>query len=273
MSCSTGTNIKLIVLIGIWILLFSGCSTATGITHYFKSTDHFKTFPKEGRIFYEEGGERFADIIAELLPSAIKLVEDKQYNHFTKPIKIYICTTIKSFKNMTGRNVKAITYRGAIFLSPILFNESDKIKGYLSHELSHLLINQYGGTFIGVKIPLWFLEGLATYVSGGGGAGDITDDEAIAYMLNGRYFTPELNGGIIFRKTASSYGLTPHMFYRQSALFVNFIREYNETSFQKLLTGIYNGESFRKAFGSSYGISMNKLWSIFMIQLKEEGRV
>ena len=262
---------KPIIAISIWILLFAGCSSATGITHYFKSTDHFKKFPKDGRIFYEEGGEKFADIIAELLPSAIKLVEDKQYNHFHKPVKIYICATTKSFKDMTGRNVKAITYRGAIFLSPILLDEPDKIKGYFTHELSHLLINQEGGTFIGAKIPAWFLEGLATYVSGGGGTEDITDDEAIAYILNGRYFTPELNGGIIFRKTASSYGLEPHIFYRQSALFIAFIRGYDEASFQKLLTGIYHGESFKKAFGDSYNISMNQLWSNFVMRLKENG--
>jgi len=257
---------RLIVIVGIWILLFSGCSTASGITHYFKSTDHFKEFPKDNRIFYEKEGEKFADIIAELLPSSIRMVEDKQYNHFLKPIKIYICATTKSFKDMTGRDVKAITYRGAIFLSPTSMNEQRTIKGYLTHELSHLLINQYGGTFIGAKVPSWFLEGLATYVSGGGGAEDITDDKAIAYILQGKHFTPELNGGFIFRKTASSYGLKPHMFYRQSALFVAFIKEYDETAFQKLLSGIYNGESFKKSFKNSYNISIDQLWSNFVIQ-------
>jgi len=263
---------KVILIIGIWTL-FLGCSASTAITHYFKSTDHFKEFPKDNRIFYEEGGGNFADITAELLPSAIKSIENKQYNHFTKPVKIYICATTESFKDMTGRDVKAITYRGAIFLSPKLMDEQRKIKGYLTHELSHLLINQHGGTFIGAKTPSWFLEGLATYISGGGGAEDITNDKAIAYILQGKHFTPELNGGFIFRKTASSYGLEPHMFYRQAALFIAFMKEYDETSFKKLISGIYHSKSFKKAFRNSYNVSMSQLWNYFILRLKENGKV
>lgn len=109
-----------IVLLGALSLALWSCSTVTAITHYFKSTDHFRPVDIEQRVLYEPGAEQFAGIIAEALPYAIETVENEQSGQFTKSIKIYVCATPGGFENMTGRTVKAITYRNSVFLSPRL---------------------------------------------------------------------------------------------------------------------------------------------------------
>jgi hypothetical protein len=204
-----------------------------------------------------------------VLPEAINRVEQRQYNHFLRPVRVYVCSSRESFRDMTGRDVRALTYRDAIFLSPQLMKDIDTLSGLLTHELSHLLIGQYAGMLAGAKMPSWFVEGLATYVSDGGGAEDVTDMEAIQAILSGRHFVPEQEGGFIFRKTASSFGLRPHMFYRQAALFVSFLKAHDEMAFKRLLSCIYRGRGFKDAFRDSYSVGIDILYQEFVVKLNE----
>lgn len=112
------------ILFGAFLFAFIGCSTAKAITHYFKSTDHFHPVSTDQRILHEPGAEKFAELVSISLPDAIKIVEKGHYSQFTKDIKIYVCATPESFENMTGRTVKAITYRKSVFLSPRLIGTS-----------------------------------------------------------------------------------------------------------------------------------------------------
>ncbi|NOY65212.1 MAG: hypothetical protein GXO97_07455 [Nitrospirae bacterium] len=250
-------------------LFLFNCSATEGVFHLFKSTDRFRPLEADPEILYEEGARDFALKVARVLPEAIKTVEQRQYNHFLRPIKIYVCNSRESFRDITGRDVRALTYRGAIYISQRLHERPEWLKGYLTHELSHLLIGQHAGVFAGAKMPPWFVEGLATYVSNGGGAEDVTDTEAIQAILSGRHFVPELEGGFIFRKTASSFGLRPHMFYRQAALFVSFMKAYDEMAFKSLLWHIYRGSNFRDAFTASYSVPIKTLWNEFVVKLNQ----
>ena len=64
-----------IVVWGILSLVLWGCSSTTAITHYFKSTDHFRPLDSEPRVLFEPGAEQFAKMVAERLPDAIETVE------------------------------------------------------------------------------------------------------------------------------------------------------------------------------------------------------
>jgi uncharacterized protein YjaZ len=148
---------------------FSGCALYEGITHYFNSTDNFLSLQNDSRVMYEPGAEDFAATVASDLPSAINQVESRQYSKFPDKITVYVCNSQESFKKLTGRNVAAMTYRKSIFLSTRLLDHPDNVKHYIAHELSHLHMYQHMGDYAYLCIPSWFAEGLAAFVSDGGG--------------------------------------------------------------------------------------------------------
>ena len=262
-----------ITVFGSLLLFFWSCSAANGLAHYFKSTSHFRALPVDERVLFEEGGEDFAKTVAMLLPVAVKTVEQEQYGRFPKGIRVYVCATTESFEELTGRKARGLAYRGSVFLSPRLLDNPEEVPAYLTHELSHLFMLQYRGLYGFMTTPPWFNEGLAVYVSKGGGAGNVTEKEAVGSMLSGKVFQPDTAGSLLdflFPKYGSHWGLKPHMFYRQSSLFVTFLKENNDGSFKELLVSLQGGEPFETAFQKAYGSTTREAWQLFIQQLKKQ---
>ncbi|UCH80679.1 MAG: hypothetical protein JSW20_13225 [Nitrospiraceae bacterium] len=127
---------------------------------------------------------------------------------------------------------------------------------YLGHELSHLLMHQNTGGYAYIKIPSWFHEGLASIVSNGGGAQNITSREAQHTILSGSNFLPLDSAGItdVFLPRYGSYWkLDNQMFYRQAMLFVGYLKYRNMDSFRAFLTDIQNGNNFAESFNKLLG--------------------
>ena len=132
-----------------------------------------------------------------------------------------------------------------LFISPRVFEKGDNVELlYLTHELSHLHLLQKLGFYKMSRLPFWFKEGWATYVSEGGGADLISQQDAIESIRAGRHFVPNKVGGFIFQKTPTDFGLHPQMFYRQSMLFVEYLASHESSQFKEMIVAIYNGENF-----------------------------
>jgi hypothetical protein len=254
----------------------SGCAIYEGITNYFNSTDHFMALPNDHRIKYEPGAEAFAGAVASVLPSAICQVESRHYAKFPGDISIYVCNSPESFKKLTGRPVAAMTYRKRIFLSPKLLTHPENVKLYVAHELSHLHLYQHVGDYAYLCIPSWFAEGLAAYVSDGGGAEKVSDDEARDYILSGKHFQPFENAGLrdlFVPRYASYWGIEHrfkhHMFYRQCMLFIGFLQKENPGNFKNFLLDLENGTDFAEAFRSSFAGNPLTKWHEFKNQLRK----
>jgi hypothetical protein len=252
----------------------SGCAVYEGITNYFNSTDHFLVLPNDHRIMYEPGSESFARAVASELPRAINQVESRQYSKFPGKITIYVCKTPESFKKLTGRPVAAMTYRKCIFLSPKLLGRPGNVKRYTAHELSHLLLYQHLGDYAYLCIPSWFAEGLAAFVSNGGGAEKVSEDEAKDYIRAGNHFQPFENAGLrdlFVPRYASYWGIEHrfkhHMFYRQCMLFVGFLEEENPDHFKEFLIDLEGGMDFGDAFRSSFAADSLTKWHEFKNRL------
>jgi hypothetical protein len=219
---------------------------------------------------YEPGAEKFAEAVAFDLPLAIKKVESLQYSVFQEKITIFVCKSPESFKELTGRSVNAMTYRKSIFLSPKLLEKSDTVKLYITHELSHLHLYQHVGGYAYLCIPSWFHEGLATFVSDGGGAEKVTDEEAKESIRSENHFQPFENAGLrdlLVPRYASYFGIKHqskhHLFYRQCMLFVAFLENNNPERFREFLTDLENGKSFADVFRSSFGTDTMTKWNEF----------
>lgn len=253
--------------------LLSGCSVMTGLLHYFQSIEHFAVLQSEKRVRFEKGAEDFALKVAAVIPDAVQAVEQAQFGTFQEPVRVNVCKTPESFNKLTGRKVKGLMYRGMVFLSSRLMERPEEIREYVTHELSHLLLLQYIGLYRYLVLPPWFLEGLAVSVSGGGGAGTVSEKEAVEFILSGKAFEPNTAGGlldILFPKYGNHWGLKPHMFYRQSSVFVNYLKEKDEKAFRTLLVSLQEGVAFSKAFDQAYETTVREEWRSFVGRLKDD---
>jgi hypothetical protein len=236
-----------------------------------ESTDHFIANENDDRVRFEPGAEDCANKIAAFLPSAIKTVEAKQYSPFTEPIQVFVCASRKSFKKYYGADVRAGVLT-KLFLSPRVFEYGDEIgEKYLTHELSHLHLVQKLGLLKMNKLPMWFKEGLATHVSNGGGAHLISERQAIASIKAGKHFVPNKADGLIFKKTPSDFDLKPHMFYRQSMMFINYLATIDALRFRGFLLSVESGNRLPAALKAAYKKNLGALWNDFLHKIKAHG--
>ena len=171
-------------------LSVTGCSFVSHSVAALRSTDHFVSNVNDNRVLFEPGAEESADKIADFLPTAIQQVEKKQFRHFVEPVRIYVCASRESFKRLFGADVRAGVLI-KLFLPPRIFEYGDEVaRKYLTHELSHLHLQQQIGIFKMNRLPMWFKEGLATSVSNGGGAHLISQEQAIEFLRAGKHFIP-----------------------------------------------------------------------------------
>lgn len=260
-----------ILLVAAGIFCFGGCTFCRQCASLLRSTEHFIPHKSDPRVLLEPGAENYADRIVSFLPSAIQQIENKQYQPFASPVRVYVCASRESFCRMFGMDCRAGVLN-KLFLSPRLFDQEDQIvKLYLTHELSHLHLLKKTGVFRMRKLPFWFKEGLATYVSGGGGAHTVTEKQSIEFVRSGKHFVPNETGGLVFRDTPGDWDMEPHMFYRQSMVFVNYLATTNESGFRKLLLSIEDGERFPNAFQAAYNKKLEELWNDSSMRIDNMG--
>ncbi|MBC7604238.1 MAG: hypothetical protein H7255_16465 [Ramlibacter sp.] len=249
-------------------LVLSGCTVARVANAWAQSKSEFVQCTSDPRIMCEPGSETLARSIVHLLPPAIVSVEKAQFCSFTQPIEIYTYASRESFSAHSGAPVDAT---GAVSLSrlnlsPKLLSMPERTEGTLTHELSHLNLQLRMGSLAWARLPSWFHEGLATLVSNGGGAETVSTDAAADALNHARRFEPEGSAWIIFPKSAASYDLTPHMYYRQASMFVGFMQKSDPDAFTKMLMAIQEKVSFSHAIQSTYREDVSSIWLRFLSQ-------
>lgn len=256
-------------------LLFSGCAAYEAVANYFSSTDHFLAFEGRPEVRYEPGAKAFAAAVAAALPGAVEKVEARQFSAFPGRIRVFVCHSRESFKQMTGRDVAGMAYRNRVFLSPKVLERPGTLDAYLAHELSHLHLYQHVGGYGYIGIPSWFAEGLAVAVSDGGGAERVSPDEARRSIVSGNHFLPVETAGIkdlVVPKYASYWDIRHrfkhHMFYRQCMMFVSFLEQETPGPFKRFLTDLETGTEFSRAFRSAFGTTTMAKWDEFLAGIR-----
>jgi hypothetical protein len=263
------------VAIIIFSLFMSGCTVARVANAWFQTKQAFVQCTSDFRIVCEPGSEELAKGIVPLLPDAIASVEKTHLSKFTSPVLIYAYATQESFATHSG----ALAYAdgavslGRLNLSPKLLSTPERMKGVLTHELSHLHLQMQMGSLAWARIPSWFHEGLATFVSSGGGAETVSAEEAISAFAQGKHFEPESSQWVLFPKSAASYGIAPHLYYRQAELFVKFMHDYDPGAFERMLGIIAGGVALSEAIESSYREALSVLWKRFLDDQKPNSTI
>jgi hypothetical protein len=209
-------------------------------------------------------------LVTKHLPAAIDQVQKTQGYTLDKPLKLYVFDNEADYMRLGGcpTGSRACVFGSQLSLAPKHMGEPDTVFAILTHELSHVLLQQRLGTWKISRIPPWFLEGLAVMVSDGGGSEGVGPQDAAAAIKSGQRFTPDMSKNWLSQKTASHYQLPHRLFYRQSALFVQHLKTTHSENFDSLLRRMHSGMSFHEAFERSFTQSIDVLCDEF---LKSQG--
>jgi len=222
--------------------------------------------PGNSQIFYEPGAEDLAKLVADNFQLSLDQVQRQQYLPFkdSKAIKIYVFNDREHYAHFSHASIqtRGSSTTNEVYLSEKLREKIDALPNILVHELSHVHIRQYTGTFKYIKdIPGWFLEGIAVVTSSGGGAENVSSEEARLAIRNAVRFESDDSGSIFGHKSAHNYNLKLHMYYRQAGLFVEHLKNTNPEAFKAAFVDVLNGASFRDAWPKYYGHTIAELWS------------
>jgi hypothetical protein len=238
--------------------LGAGCATAPRPD--LRAGGRFETLAGDPRVHFEPGAEQQALRVADLMPQAIEQVEAAHYRPFAAPVAVYVCGTERCFSDhVTSSNVSAATVPdNLVFLSPRLFDrEAPRLPMILTHELSHLHLGQQIGHYT-FTVPVWFHEGLAAWVSNGGGADYASEDEARQALQAGRAFDPATLDTPGTRHRADFWKLSPYLFYREAMMFLDHLKQSGEDRFRDFLLRVQDRQDFAQAFGSTYNMSLEE---------------
>ncbi|MEO2004458.1 MAG: hypothetical protein ABGY41_10190 [Candidatus Poribacteria bacterium] len=233
----------------------------------------FDVYEHDGRIVYAPSAELAAETVAAALPQAVAAVEAVHGRPFERPVSVVVCASRDQFSAFVpmGKGARGATFLNRVYLSPKAF-ETGTSAAILVHELSHLHLRQaLGAGSMYRGIPAWFTEGLAVDVLAGGGAEVVPAADARAAILGGRTFTPESAGTWLAPKDAKAHGIPHHLFYRQAGLFVEYLRKGNPDGFRRLMAGLYDHGSFRRAFELYGDGDTSSYWDQFINAFRAAG--
>jgi len=263
----------LIIVTGVFVLFLSmgGCGLIG--SQIARLTMDFRVLPSDNRILYEHGAEALANEAALHLSNALEAVETNQYGKFIEPVTIYAFASTKSFSKFSGISEEA---RGAalgneVYLSGMLLNMPNEVYGMLGHELSHVQLSQkLGAIDFNRTLPRWFREGLAIYVSDGGGAPRHFETETIEKLIQGKHFLPESEGTLLNRTLKATDSIGPRMFYSQSGMFVRYIAENQPLLFKRFMIHLQTGKEFKESFIEEFSSGVDEIFNSYIETLRKK---
>lgn len=247
-------------LVTLLMLLTTSCTLMSARLGY-----DFEVASFDSRVLYEPGAE---DMLTDISP-LIEQIENAQFVKFKNESKLTIYnfndkTRYSKYSNTHPSAFGSSSSNDAYISAPRLRERPETIEDLLLHELSHIHLRQYVGSWrYVVDIPQWFHEGLATSVSGGAGAALVSAEEARDSILSGKALVPKDTGSYFNPETAWFFKLRTDMFYRQSQMFVEYLIKQNPTAFEKTLEALVAGAEFRNLWASNYGSTVSDLWVDF----------
>lgn len=265
---------------GLLLLVLGGALAASpagrmayyGARAWLSSKAHFTQCTRDPRIWCEPGAEALGAAMALQLPDAVARNEAAFGTPFAGAVRVNVYASDESFSQhgAVAPRAAGVTVLGEVHIAAKLAQwPRQRAAAILTHELAHLHLVQRIGTMGIAKLPNWFWEGLPTHISGGGGAGAVTREQALFAYVHGRHLVPEDAGSLVAPKQAQSYGLEPGMYYRQASLLVGWLEQKDAAAFRHLLAAVAQGEAFAPALALAYGRRLDALWSEFQAAARD----
>ena len=263
----TGLVVASCLLLG----MLSGCRFTEIAIARAHSRERFVPTQSNPDVRYVPGSQIMADRVAKALAHSREVVEQTHGAAFKHAPRVFVCNTdcFLTFVGPVSREAPATQSGDAVFMNDDVLRIREEqrgmpMEGFLTHELAHLLLYQRAGMLGYLRVPEWFKEGIAVVVSNGVGIQSCTPTEAAQVILAGNTFDPGEGGSLFRSKGPSSYGLSASVFYREAALFVEFLIEQNPMAFRSALTDVLDGRDFQASFTRAYDRSIASFWPKFV---------
>jgi hypothetical protein len=239
--------------------------------------DRLPAFSGNSQVHYQPGAEDFAREVAALLPDAITRVEDVHGRPFAHPVIVGVYATPEAYATANGLDSTVpvgVTIFDRVNLSPKLFGpQHQRLRGILTHELSHAHIQGWIGGYHYLYLPNWFKEGLAVMLSGGGGAELVNEDEARVAIQRGEAIvisdagSPAVTDVRLEKEPENRPAWYPVVLaYREAGMFVNYLRESDRPAFDRTMNAVLDDRPLREAVSAGYHDSVASLWEKFVIK-------
>jgi hypothetical protein len=246
-------------------LFLHGCETL-GYRDAIEDLANFTPLRESPQVRYAPGGQAFARRVATMLERATAQVEVAHARPFRSPPVVFVCgdeECFNAFVHPRWNFTAAVIYDNRLLLAPRLFDrEPHRLYPILLHELSHLHLGQSRGHYT-MDIPVWFHEGLASFVAAGGGADLVSDQDAWQAVADAKHFMPDEQHLPWERRMADSWKLPVSIFYRQSLLFLQALHGRDPDAFRRLLTLLQDGVDFDAAFAQAMQLNPARAASAF----------
>ena len=250
--------LQLAFLFGMFGLL-TGCSALARAAYLeLLPLQGFETLQTDRRVHYESKAKAIAELIAASYPAAISQIEAKLGDKLHTTPDVYLCASDACFFKYAFNKVgRAETrWRGNLILMKAKTLEAEgRLLPVFTHELVHAFWFQRD---IGCT-PAWWREGLAVESSNGGGAELVMRSMALQAVRQGQVFQASDENGCWTRMPPGLNGMAWPMFYRQSGLFVEWLRVSDPKAFSAVLAKQRTGDSLWTSIASAYGQSVNSL--------------
>jgi hypothetical protein len=202
------------------------------------------------------------------LSDVVALEEEYHGMRFKRKPEIFLCRDDGEYTRLTGGKARFIAVNGRLFISQRAQDEARQgkiaLQTYLTHELSHCLLQQHMSILRSATMPRWLLEGTAMDCAGQVGVG-VYPTKATVYDAVARgIFCEPADFGTYFdaeRGTALSCPIENKtaFFYSEFGCIVAFLRSsHGAVRYQAFLKDVAESPALNveKSFAKIYGIRL-----------------
>jgi hypothetical protein len=210
-------------------------------------------------VHYEPGSETAAGVIVRQFDRSLAVIEDTHRADMKHKPEVYICARPACYDSYAFTPSGVAETNGAgtqILMNASQLERRARLRRVFLHELVHAFWHQRRIRCL----PRWWSEGLAVSISGGGGAERVSVAEAVAAIRAGQVFQVTDVSSCWTRDDLSREGLTWPMFYRQSGLFVDYLRARQPIAFDHVLQRLREGGELFPALEDAYSATVPTLW-------------
>lgn len=241
------------------VSLLTGCSAVVRAAYLeLLPLQGFNTLQTDRRVHYEPEAKSSAEMLAAHYSQTILQIETKLGGKLQAAPQVYLCASDACYEKYAFNPQARAEARGRgnlVLIKANLLDAEGRLLPVFAHELVHAFWFQWGV----YCTPRWWTEGLAVESSNGGGAEKIMRSLAIQAIRDGQLFQASDENSCWTRMPPGLNDMAWPMFYRQSGMFVEWLRVSNPTAFSALLEKLRAGDNLTTAIESTYAQSMISL--------------
>ena len=239
--------------------LLTGCSAVVRAAYLeLLPLQGFDTLQTDERVHYEPEAKLSAELLAAQYGQSILQIETKLGGKLQTAPQVYLCASDACYERyaFTRQAQAEARWRGSLVLLKADSLMADgRLLTVFTHELVHAFWFQRG---VGCT-PRWWTEGLAVESSNGGGAEKIPRSLAVQAIREGHAFQASNENSFWTRMPPGLHDMAWPMFYRQSGMFVEWLRVSNPIAFFALLERLRDGDNLGAAIEFAYAQNMTSL--------------